>query len=235
MWHPSVKMSIIFKSLQMITCLAVLLDDQSELVVSFVYALNEESVRRHLWAELLSVATDPRVSGKPWSVLGDFNQTLDHSDSSISPNPNTDLPTRLFWDCLLHAELADLTYRGCSFTWWNKRSTNPIAKKLDRILVNEDWYLKFPSSFGMFDQPRTTTLTWRKKRVKEAHAKVLLLQQQILTEPNPSLAALERSANENWQTLLHAEESFFSQRSRVTWLKEGDLNTAYFHRMTSAR
>lgn len=35
--------------------------------------------------------------------------------------------------------------------------------------------------------------------------------------------------------LSSAEESFFYQRSRVTWLQVGDRNTPYFHRMANAK
>ncbi|XP_010431262.1 PREDICTED: uncharacterized protein LOC104715566 [Camelina sativa] len=224
------------------------------------------------------MAADSRIVGKPWTVLGDFNQTLTHSDSSVSLNPNTDLLTRLFRDCLLYSELVDLTYRGCSFTWWNKQTSNPIAKKLDRILVNEDWHHKFPSSFGYFGQPDfsdhspcciTLNLIVQRhrkafrfqnfllldpnfapmvadqwlsinivgsamfriakklkalkgcirafsrdnysdleKRVNDAHAEVLQLQQQLLSAPPSTVADLEKAANEKWQTLLQAEESF---------------------------
>ncbi|KAG7547383.1 F-box domain [Arabidopsis suecica] len=305
MWHPSVKVSIISKSLQMMTCEVLLPDSQSEIVISFVYAANEESARRELWTEIVSIASSPRMVGKAWSVLGDFNQVLSPSDNSSSLNPNVDLPIRLFRDCLLEADLSDLNFRGCSFTWWNKRSANPLAKKLDRILVNENWLQLFPASLGFFGEPDfsdhsscsitlnpfvqrqrkafrfqnfllqnpnfvplvayhwfsfnlvgSAMLRFSKKlkilkryirefskdnysnlekRVKEAHLVVLRLQQQLLSNPTPALALLEMKANEKWQVLLQAEESFLCQRSRITWLREGDLNTAYFHRITSAR
>lgn len=31
------------------------------------------------------------------------------------------------------------------------------------------------------------------------------------------------------------EEAFFEQKSRLTWLNVGDLDTAYFHRVTKAK
>lgn len=47
----------------------------------------------------------------------------------------------------------DLSIRGSEFTWWNKQVTSPIAKKLDRILINDLWQLKFPTSFAHFGSP----------------------------------------------------------------------------------
>lgn len=35
--------------------------------------------------------------------------------------------------------------------------------------------------------------------------------------------------------LVKVDESFFCQKSMVTWLKDGDRNTGYFHRMAATR
>nr|VDC88603.1 unnamed protein product [Brassica rapa] len=82
----------------MITCLVELPHSTSEVAVSFIYALNCKYGRRYLWEELSSLATDPIIMGKPWAVLGDFNQTLN------------------FRECIQHAELFDLSIRGNEFT-----------------------------------------------------------------------------------------------------------------------
>lgn len=305
MWHPSVKVTVLSKSLQMMTCEVLLPDSHSSIILSFIYASNEDSSRRILWEEMVTLSSDQRLAGKPWSALGDFNQVLNPSDHSSPLTQNVDLSTRLFRDCLLDTDLSDLNYRGCSFTWWNKRSAAPIAKKIDRILVNDIWQQAFPRSFGFFGEPdfsdhsscsiaidppsfrqrkafkfqnfllqnpnfvplveshwfsfnfvgsamfrlskklkalKNVTREFSKdnysnleKRVKEARAVVIDLQRQLLTSPSTSLAELERLANNKWHTLLQAEESFLCQRSVVTWLREGDLNTAYFHRMAASR
>ena len=55
--------------------------------------------------------------------------------------------------CFLDAELVDLNFRGTTFTWWNKQKATPIAKKLDRVLVNEKWQECFPNAIAYFQDP----------------------------------------------------------------------------------
>ncbi|XP_010495447.1 PREDICTED: uncharacterized protein LOC104772543 [Camelina sativa] len=45
----------------------------------------------------------------------------------------------------------------------------------------------------------------------------------------------ERDLHTKWNFLRAIEESYFRQKSRVNWLKEGDLNTSYFHKMCQSR
>lgn len=47
-----------------------------------------------------------------------------------------------------------------------------------------------------------------------------------LQDPSPLNAAAELSCQEKWSVLAVAEEAFYYQRSRVTWLEVGDCNTS---------
>ncbi|CAA7020699.1 unnamed protein product [Microthlaspi erraticum] len=51
----------------------------------------------------------------------------------------------------------------------------------------------------------------------------------------PVLFAQERSLHEKWTFLRGIEESYFKQKSRINWLKEGDQNTTYFQRIAQTR
>lgn len=153
LWHPSVKVNIISKTLQMVTCEVKLPEHPQLVVVSFVYAANEVDLRKMLWDEIVAMSKHQSVYGKAWTVMGDFNQALNPNDHSSPRSLNVNQQTRDFRDCLLDASLMDLTYKGRSFTWWNKRTVNPVAKKLDRILVNDKWLVVFPLSYGFFGPP----------------------------------------------------------------------------------
>lgn len=58
-----------------------------------------------------------------------------------------------FHSCLHDLELRDLRYYGPLFTWTNKQPEDPIAKKLDSVLINENWLLTFPQSVVNFLAP----------------------------------------------------------------------------------
>ncbi|CAL9235725.1 unnamed protein product, partial [Arabidopsis halleri] len=132
----------------------VLLPDALDwIVVSIIYASNEESQRQELWAEMVDLASSQALVGKAWIALGDFNQVLSPSEHSRPITLNVDRRTREFRDCLLSADLSDHTFRGNSYTWWNKSKTRPVAKKLDRILVYSLWANSYPDSFATFGKP----------------------------------------------------------------------------------
>lgn len=46
---------------------------------------------------------------------------------------------------------------------------------------------------------------------------------------------MQLEAQKKWMNLAKAEETFFCQRSRVLWLRDGDSCTAYFYKMTETR
>ncbi|XP_019082654.1 PREDICTED: uncharacterized protein LOC109125477 [Camelina sativa] len=228
-WDSSVQVVVVEKSLQMVTCEVLFPGEQSWIVVSIVYAANE--AERELWLEIVALGASQLVSSRPWIVMGDFNQILNPHEHSEQPSLNVDRRIRDFRSCLLDAELTDLTYKGNFFTWWNKNESRPIAKKLDRILVSKKLKaLKRP--IKEFSKSNYSDL---EKRTREAHEVLLSRQNRTLADPSTTNATLELEAQRTWASLAAAEESFFLQKSRVTWFAEGDGNTRYFHRMTNAR
>ncbi|CAA7028173.1 unnamed protein product [Microthlaspi erraticum] len=68
------------------------------------------------------------------------------------------------------------------------------------------------------------------KRKKEAHELMLVCQKRLLDRPSVFNANQEIEAQRKWAILAQAEEAFHCQKSRVTWLMEGDCNSASFHR-----
>lgn len=250
------------------------------------------------------MASGSSLVGKAWAVLGDFNQILRPTKHCIGSNLNMDRAMRDFDDALTLSSLMDMNYRGCTFTWWNKRRLSPVAKKLDRILVNDEWQAMFTNCVGFFDAPHfsdhspsciilnsshprqkkpfmfynyllknqdflpliskswfsynvagsemfrvSTKLKYLKNIIREFSKSnsglelcvqdvvvdLTKAQARMLSSPSSLNATFELEATRKWEILSAAEESFLFQRSRITWIREGDLNSSYFHRMMSTR
>lgn len=154
-WYgtPTVKVVVIAKSMQMITCQDLLPKTNVWMFISMVYASNDDNCRKDLWKEMEDMASDQRIVNQPWMLMGNFNQVLNPYEHSTNTNLNVNRRIMEFRNCLLVAEVFDMVYKGNIFTWWNKSKTLPVAKKLDRILVNESWCVQFPSAYGFFGHP----------------------------------------------------------------------------------
>lgn len=64
-----------------------------------------------------------------------------------------------FKTCINQMEMRDLRYYGTKFSWSNKQLNDPIARKLDRALINEDWLEIFPRSIANFLAPENSDHT----------------------------------------------------------------------------
>ena len=298
------EVTVLSKSDQTISCTVKLPHISTEFVVTFVYAVNCRYGRRRLWSELELLAANQTTSDKPWIILGDFNQSLDPVDASTGGSRIT-RGMEEFRECLLTSNISDLPFRGNHYTWWNNQENNPIAKKINRILVNDSWLIAFPLSYGSFgamefsdhcpscvnisnqsggrNKPfklsnflmhhpefiEKIRVTWDRlayqgsamftlskklkflkgtirtfnrehysgleKRVVQAAQNLKTCQNNLLAAPSSYLAGLEKEAHRSWAELALAEERFLCQKSRVLWLKCGDSNTTFFHRMMTAR
>ncbi|XP_019085363.1 PREDICTED: uncharacterized protein LOC109126323 [Camelina sativa] len=136
----------------MITCIIRMQNSNKEVVYTYIYAVNCKYGRQQLWSEIEDLSKDAIKCSKPWVVMGDFNQTLNPQESSVGCTRITK-GMREFRQFIENAELTYLAIRGNALTWWNKREANPIAKKLDRVLVNDHWHMEFPLSYAEFGDP----------------------------------------------------------------------------------
>ena len=73
------------------------------------------------------------------------------------------------------------------------------------------------------------------QRVSETNGLLQLAQVQALQNPSPTTFQEERDLHQKWNFLREIEEMFFRQKSRINWLREGDLNTTYFYRICQTR
>ena len=146
------KVRVVHQSSQSLTCLLEL-PNKDPFYYTAVYASNLCANRADLWAELIYLSDFYDLQNNQWFVGGDFNQILQPSEHS---SPTVSVPNSLmyqFQDCILQAGLFDLRYNGPSLTWTNNQPDSPIAKKLDRQLINYNTLSAFPHASVTFLPP----------------------------------------------------------------------------------
>ncbi|KAL0295719.1 UNVERIFIED_CONTAM: hypothetical protein Sangu_3187800 [Sesamum angustifolium] len=88
--------------------------------------------------------------------MGDFNAVLDDSEVS-GYAADTSASMAEFLECITESELTHLPFTGANFTWHNcSDGERSLWKRLDRMLVNEAWLVKWPQSKYISSHPRTS-------------------------------------------------------------------------------
>ncbi|KAL0289210.1 UNVERIFIED_CONTAM: hypothetical protein Sradi_7078300 [Sesamum radiatum] len=123
-------------------------------LMSVVYGECDTIRRRLLWAELVSISAD--MVDIPWCVLGDFNVVVDASESCGTTAEVTQAMNE-FRDFISEAGLTHMPYTGCPFTWHNcSTGSRSLWRRLDRVLVNDNWLLRWPHSSYLSALPQTS-------------------------------------------------------------------------------
>lgn len=147
-------MVVYLKTDQLILCGVMDPSSGMTCTVAFLFAHNAEVERRNLWRDLVTILSNPLVAASPLVVLGDFNQILTAAEHfSLHPY---DLPIsgmEEFPQFLAESNLADMDFRGTFFSWSNKRSEDPILRKLDKVLRNDQWRGDYPGAVSIFEAP----------------------------------------------------------------------------------
>lgn len=150
-WRPNVRFTPVFKSDQLVTGAVLLPGAKEEFFCSFIYAHNTMEERKNLWEDLRSHHEAPMFKNKRWMLMGDYNEILEGEEhSGFENSPRLPLGMRDFQDMVRDCKLLDMSFQGPRFTWCNKREQGLICKKLDRVLVNEEW-LKGSPTYCVFE------------------------------------------------------------------------------------
>ncbi|CAA7014939.1 unnamed protein product [Microthlaspi erraticum] len=151
-WRDPGKVRILNQSRQSLTC-QITLPNSKCFTYTSIYASNLSSDRTELWVELLNVSQTLSLNSSPWMLGGDFNQILYPSENSNPDVISSNSRMLEFRDCLTQLGMFDLRFQGPLHTWTSCQPESPVAKKLDRLLVNCHLLSLFPNSFANFLPP----------------------------------------------------------------------------------
>lgn len=106
---------------------------------------------------------------------------------------------------------------------WNKRSGNPSPCQLKNQLAD----------------CRNELQVWEGDHFGNIKKQLLVCKREMdiaqRGQVNPEQAVMSRMLESKMEDLLRKEEIMWRQRSRNSWLAEGDKNTSYFHRTATGR
>ncbi|XP_022031917.1 uncharacterized protein LOC110932977 [Helianthus annuus] len=262
-WNPEVFDVMVLNQTSQVMHVQIWFKADSKMVFcSIVYAANYYVTRRDLWQQLSMQKV--LVGNQPWIVMGDFNSALNIEDKSLGAS-SISAGMREFQNCVDDIEVFDINSSGLHFTWNQKPKEGvSLLKKIDRVLVNTQFVVEYPSSIAIFHPYRTWELdidgaqqfrVFKKLRALKTPLRALLFKQgklhrnvndlrskldgiQSLIDTNPlnvDLRAEESFILRDYQEACLDEERFLKQRSKVDWLHAGDMNTTFFHSSLKSR
>ncbi|KAL2224841.1 UNVERIFIED_CONTAM: hypothetical protein Sindi_2937900 [Sesamum indicum] len=128
--------------------------DSEPLIITVIYGASELADRRSLWNTLDLLAR--QCTNDPWLVGGDFNAVRDMNEV-CGASGDIRIAIEEFNASIQVAGLLPLPMQGEWYTWHNC-STSPqsLWKRLDRMLINDRWLARFPSSYYHSLMPRTS-------------------------------------------------------------------------------
>ena len=126
-------------------------DTGKEFLCTCVYVSNYQVERKRFWSELIQNNVQFASSEVPRIVMGNFSEILSSTEHSTTSRTRNQSGMIAFQDTVAACSLTDLPSLGLMFTWINNQSENHVAKKLDRVLVNDAWMNQFSQSYAKFE------------------------------------------------------------------------------------
>lgn len=117
--------------------------DNKDFIITTVYARCSSLERLELWGEMEYIANNNNL---PRIVGGDLNDILAEEEKQVGLSFTQSEATD-FSLCINNCTLNEVSFFGRKYTWWKGRIEEEcIFKRLNRVMVNQDFIDIFPST-----------------------------------------------------------------------------------------
>ncbi|XP_062110569.1 uncharacterized protein LOC133822304 [Humulus lupulus] len=243
LWRKSfTKVQVLLDHHQLVHCSVKITGMTMEFLVTFVYGLNTLDERLELWRGLSCI----HVINRPWLIMGDFTAVFNFDDRAGGRTISAaELLDSNAW--LAHSQLVSLKRIGSNFTWSNKQDGGDmIYSKIDHVgfkeVVLDSWnkplaargllgvttkLLRLNHVLKAFNREEIGDVEQSYHQAKGDYQLALTRAQAAPTDL--AVQEAEKAAAIRYQDHADRYRSFLIQRSKITWLRKGDDNNAYFH------
>lgn len=115
------------------------LDQQLQYHVTIIYASNKWDKRINLWKDIEHMGTNIT---HPWIVTGNYNNVITTQDR-VGGNNITEREYKYLVEMMLTTWIFEANTKGPHFTWSNKHTKGTVYSRINHILGNGDWFLKY--------------------------------------------------------------------------------------------
>lgn len=141
-WKDNVSISILSSCKNFIHSRVNINAMNFDFLLTGVYGDIDAICRRRIWDKISSFHISPNQAR---TCMGDFNDVLFQSDKE-GLRPRDQGQINQFRNFVDNNRLLDLHLKGCRFTWSNNREEGHVRAKLDRMLCNARWQMRFPNT-----------------------------------------------------------------------------------------